>query len=64
MLLVTADHGNAERMIDEEGKPVTKHTTYRGMYTLCVGTCKYMYIHVLCVGTYMYMYRVYCTSYS
>ena len=30
VLLVTADHGNAERMIDEEGKPVTKHTTFRG----------------------------------
>ena len=32
VLLVTADHGNAERMIDEAGKPVTKHTTFRGMY--------------------------------
>lgn len=31
VMLVTADHGNAERMIDEEGKPVTKHTTYRGV---------------------------------
>ena len=30
-MLVTADHGNAERMIDEDGKPVTKHTTFRGM---------------------------------
>lgn len=30
VLLITADHGNAERMIDEEGKPVTKHTTFRG----------------------------------
>ena len=30
ILLVTADHGNAERMIDEDGKPVTKHTTFRG----------------------------------
>ena len=29
-MLVTADHGNAERMIDEAGKPVTKHTTFRG----------------------------------
>jgi len=28
-LLVTADHGNAERMIDEKGGPVTAHTTYR-----------------------------------
>ena len=31
VMLVTADHGNAERMIDEQGKPVTKHTTYRGI---------------------------------
>ena len=31
VMLVTADHGNAERMIDEAGKPVTKHTTFRGM---------------------------------
>ena len=30
VLLITADHGNAELMIDEEGKPVTKHTTFRG----------------------------------
>lgn len=30
VMLVTADHGNAERMIDEAGKPVTKHTTFRG----------------------------------
>ena len=25
--LVTADHGNAERMLDEQGKPYTAHTT-------------------------------------
>ena len=30
VLLITSDHGNAELMIDEEGKPVTKHTTFRG----------------------------------
>jgi len=35
VLLVTADHGNAERMLDENGKPVTKHTTFRGQLT-CV----------------------------
>lgn len=29
-LLVTADHGNAETMIDDNGKPVTKHTTNKG----------------------------------
>ena len=25
--LITADHGNAEIMLDEEGKPFTAHTT-------------------------------------
>lgn len=29
VLLITADHGNAERMIDESGGPVTSHTTNR-----------------------------------
>lgn len=29
VMLVTADHGNAERMIDEKGGPVTSHTTNR-----------------------------------
>lgn len=29
ILLITADHGNAERMIDEKGGPVTSHTTNR-----------------------------------
>lgn len=26
-LLITADHGNVERLLDEDGKPVTAHTT-------------------------------------
>ena len=26
-LFITADHGNADTMIDEEGKPITKHST-------------------------------------
>ena len=30
IMLVTADHGNAETMIDDNGQPVTKHTTNRG----------------------------------
>lgn len=29
ILLITSDHGNAERMIDEKGGPVTSHTTNR-----------------------------------
>ena len=28
-LFVTADHGNAEEMLNEEGKPKTAHTTNR-----------------------------------
>ena len=32
VLLVTADHGNAETMIDQNGKPVTKHTTNKGSH--------------------------------
>jgi 2,3-bisphosphoglycerate-independent phosphoglycerate mutase len=27
VLLLTADHGNAERMLDERGRPMTAHTT-------------------------------------
>lgn len=27
--LITADHGNVERLLDEDGKPVTAHTTSR-----------------------------------
>lgn len=29
VLLVTADHGNAEKMYDSKGGPLTSHTTYR-----------------------------------
>lgn len=34
MLLVTADHGNAEMMRDAEGKPHTAHTTNRVPFVL------------------------------
>ena len=27
IMCVTADHGNADKMLDEEGKPFTAHTT-------------------------------------
>ena len=30
-LLITSDHGNAERMRDERGLPHTAHTTAKGM---------------------------------
>ena len=42
VLLVTADHGNAERMIDEDGKPVTKHTTFRGQHLLLPELCDHI----------------------
>jgi 2,3-bisphosphoglycerate-independent phosphoglycerate mutase len=40
VLLITADHGNAERMIDEDGNPVTKHTTYRVPFCVHGDGCK------------------------
>ena len=32
VMMVTADHGNAEQMISEKGGPHTAHTTYRGRF--------------------------------
>lgn len=56
VLLVTADHGNAERMIDEDGKPVTKHTTYRGECFYCVST------HVvMSCGEYSVVFHIVCS---
>ena len=58
ILLITADHGNAEVMIDEEGNPVTKHTTCRGKELLLqqtrrllcvVCTCCVVCVCVLCM---------------
>ncbi len=34
-VLITADHGNAERMLDENGKPFTAHTTNLVPFILC-----------------------------
>ena len=57
VMLVTADHGNAERMIDENGKPVTKHTTFRGTIgpacPTCVCACPCVCIHVRVHVVYM-----------
>ena len=33
--LITADHGNAERMADEDGEPFTAHTTNLVPFILC-----------------------------
>lgn len=41
VLLITADHGNAEVMIDEEGNPVTKHTTCRVPFCMYGGGFKF-----------------------
>ena len=35
LLLVTADHGNAEYMIDETGEPFTAHTTSKVPFIVC-----------------------------
>ena len=43
-LLITSDHGNAERMIDEDGKPVTKHSTFRGSQFLWAHVTKTWYM--------------------
>lgn len=40
VLLVTADHGNAEKMIDEHGGKFTAHTCYKGL----------MFCEILSVG--------------
>ncbi len=34
-LVITADHGNAEYMIDEAGNPVTSHTTNKVPFIIC-----------------------------
>ncbi len=33
-IIVTADHGNAEKMLDSDGKPVTSHTTNKVPFIL------------------------------
>ncbi|HEY8445039.1 MAG TPA: 2,3-bisphosphoglycerate-independent phosphoglycerate mutase [Bacilli bacterium] len=35
VLLVTADHGNAEKLLDEEGKPFSAHTTNPVPFIIC-----------------------------
>jgi len=34
-LIVTADHGNCELMIDEEGNIITSHTTNKVPFIVC-----------------------------
>ncbi|XP_022643450.1 2,3-bisphosphoglycerate-independent phosphoglycerate mutase-like isoform X2 [Varroa destructor] len=41
ILLVTADHGNAELMKDEAGKPITQHTTNRVPFVMQGGNRKF-----------------------
>jgi len=35
LLIITADHGNCEEMIDEEGNPLTYHTTNKVPFIIC-----------------------------
>lgn len=34
-LLITADHGNAEKMLSKDGEPITSHTTSKVPFILC-----------------------------
>ena len=38
-LLITADHGNCEFMINADGSPHTAHTTNLGAFVVCGGGC-------------------------
>ena len=35
LLIITADHGNCEYMLDEKGNPVTSHTTNKVPFIIC-----------------------------
>jgi 2,3-bisphosphoglycerate-independent phosphoglycerate mutase len=39
-LLITADHGNAEEMIDKNGNILTSHTTAKVPFIICNDKCK------------------------
>ena len=41
ILCVTSDHGNAEEMLDEEGKPKTSHTTNKVPFSVCSDKFKF-----------------------
>ncbi|XP_035665175.1 2,3-bisphosphoglycerate-independent phosphoglycerate mutase-like [Branchiostoma floridae] len=41
VMLVTADHGNAEQMYDENGKPFTAHTCNRVPFVMSGGTAEF-----------------------
>ena len=34
-LIVTADHGNAEKMLNKDGTPITSHTTSKVPFIIC-----------------------------
>ena len=34
-LIITADHGNAEKMLNKEGEPITSHTTSKVPFIIC-----------------------------
>lgn len=39
-LIITADHGNAEKMLNKDGTPITSHTTSKVPFILCNETYK------------------------
>lgn len=44
-LLITADHGNAEQMLDKEGRPQTAHSTNKVLFICIDATGKHFILH-------------------
>ncbi len=40
VMLITADHGNADKMYEEDGSPFTAHTTFPVPFVVCGYDCK------------------------
>ncbi|MBO5936532.1 MAG: 2,3-bisphosphoglycerate-independent phosphoglycerate mutase, partial [Clostridia bacterium] len=40
VMLITADHGNADKMYEEDGSPFTAHTTYPVPFVVCGYDCE------------------------
>ena len=39
-MIITADHGNADKMYEPDGSPFTAHTTYPVPFIVCRYPCK------------------------
>ena len=40
VMLITADHGNADKMYEEDGSPFTAHTTFPVPFVVCGYDCE------------------------